>query len=164
MAVISLISLSKFNLSLKGIFTRVTPHGPYRSTTCRKRELTLDHRDTLFDHTRMRDQLNAGASSEKTQTWKTIPSTHPFILTRRILKDDYDGQMIFGDLVGLKLPDICGEEKNPKNSPRKPVPTGDWTRARCVTIAHATTCSTAVDSYFPSTMYNRDLLSSFYFR
>ena len=31
--------------------------------------------------------------------------------------DDYDGQMIFGDLVGLKLPDICltGEEKPRKN-------------------------------------------------
>ena len=30
--------------------------------------------------------------------------------------DDNDGQMIFGDLGGLKLPDICltGEEKNPK--------------------------------------------------
>ena len=27
-------------------------------------------------------------------------------------KNDYDGKMIFGDLVGLKLPDICliGEE------------------------------------------------------
>ena len=36
--------------------------------------------------------------------------------------------------------------KNPeKTSPRKPVPTGDRTRARCVTSAHATTCSTAVD-------------------
>ena len=31
--------------------------------------------------------------------------------------DDYDGQMIFGDLVGLKLPDISltGEEKPRKN-------------------------------------------------
>ena len=30
--------------------------------------------------------------------------------------DDYDGHMIFGDLVGLKLPDIrlTGEGKNPK--------------------------------------------------
>ena len=30
-----------------------------------------------------------------------------------LMMDDYDGQMIFGDLVGLKLPDICltGEEK-----------------------------------------------------
>ena len=36
--------------------------------------------------------------------------------------------------------------KNPeKTSPRKPVPTGDRTRARCVTSAHATTCSTAMD-------------------
>ena len=37
--------------------------------------------------------------------------------------DDNDGQMIFGDLGGLKLPDIClmGEEKT---SPRKLVPTG----------------------------------------
>ena len=32
-------------------------------------------------------------------------------------KDDYDGQMIFGDLVGLKLPEIylTGEEKLRKN-------------------------------------------------
>ena len=30
--------------------------------------------------------------------------------------DDNDGEMIFGDLGGLKLPDICltGEEKPPK--------------------------------------------------
>ena len=41
------------------------------------------------------------------------PFTYPFILTRRIRKGDYDGQIIFGDLVGLNLPDICltGEEK-----------------------------------------------------
>ena len=61
--------------------------------------------------------------------------------------DDYDGQMIFGDLGGLKFPDICltSEEKpRKKNSPRKPVPTGDRTRARCETSAHATTFSTAV--------------------
>ena len=32
--------------------------------------------------------------------------------------DDNDGQMIFGDLGGLKLPDICltGEEKPRKNN------------------------------------------------
>ena len=48
---------------------------------------------------------------------------------------------------GLKLPDICltGEEKSRKISPRKLVQTGDRTRARCVTGAHATTCPTAVD-------------------
>ena len=33
-----------------------------------------------------------------------------------MMMDDYDGQMIFGDLVGLKLPDIrpSSEEKPPK--------------------------------------------------
>ena len=36
-----------------------------------------------------------------------------------MVMDDYDGQMLFGDLVGLKFPDIrlTGEEK-----PRKPHP------------------------------------------
>ena len=64
-----------------------------------------------------------------------------------MMMDDYGGKMIFGDLVGLKLPDIrlTGEEKPRKTSPRKLVPTGDRIRARCVTSAHATTCSTAVD-------------------
>ena len=40
--------------------------------------------------------------------------------------DDYDGQMIFGDLMGLKLPDIrlTGEEKPRKTLPRKLVTTG----------------------------------------
>ena len=71
------------------------------------------------------------------------PSTHSVIPTRRIWNDGYDGQMIFGDLEGLKFPDICltGEEKpRKKTTPRKPVPTGDRTRAHCVTSAHATAC------------------------
>ena len=61
--------------------------------------------------------------------------------------DDNDGQMIFGDLGDLKLPDICltGEGKTQKTSPRKPVPTGDRTRARCVTGEHADAWPTAVD-------------------
>ena len=51
---------------------------------------------------------------------------HPFILTRRIWKDDYDGQMIFGELMGLNLPAIClkGEEK-----PRKNPHTGNLSRS-----------------------------------
>ena len=34
-----------------------------------------------------------------------------------MIDDDNDGQKIFGELGGLKLPDICltGEEKTPKN-------------------------------------------------
>ena len=66
-----------------------------------------------------------------------------------MMMDDYDGQMIFEDFVGLKLPDIrpTGEEKpRKKNSLNKLIPTGDRTRARCVTSALASTCSTAVDS------------------
>ena len=64
-----------------------------------------------------------------------------------MMMDDYDGQMIFGDLVGLNLPDIrLTVRKNPKKtSPRKVVPTGDRTRARCMTGAHATACPTVVD-------------------
>ena len=48
--------------------------------------------------------------------------------------DDNDGQMIFGDLGGLKLPDICltGEEKLGKTLNQEIDPTGDRTRARCV--------------------------------
>ena len=40
-------------------------------------------------------------------------STSKVIGARNEMMDDYDGQMIFGDLVGLKLPDIrlTGEEK-----------------------------------------------------
>ena len=40
---------------------------------------------------------------------------------------------------------LTGEEKPRKTSPRNLVPTGDRTRASCVTGAHATTCPTAVD-------------------
>ena len=67
-----------------------------------------------------------------------------------MIMDDYDGQMILGDLVGLKLPDIrlTGDENPEKTSPRKLVLTGNRTGARCVASAHATTCSKAVDPTF----------------
>ena len=54
----------------------------------------------------------------------------------------------FWDVEGLKLPVICltGEENPEKTSSRKLVPTHDRTRARCVTSAHATACSKAVDN------------------
>ena len=75
------------------------------------------------------------------------PSRHSVIPTRLIWNDDYDGQMIFGDLGAESfLTFVLQVTKTPKKtSPRKPVPTGDRTRARCGTSAHATTCSTAVD-------------------
>ena len=64
-----------------------------------------------------------------------------------IIMDDNYGQMMFVNLEGLKLPDICltGEENPEKASPGKLVPTGDRTRARCVTGVHTTTWSIAVD-------------------
>ena len=57
--------------------------------------------------------------------------------------------MIFGKLVGLKLPNICltGEENPEKTSPRKLVPTGNRTRPHSVTGAHASASSTAADFY-----------------
>ena len=41
-----------------------------------------------------------------------------------MIMDDDDGQMIFGDLGGLKLPDICltGEEKPRKNLTQETCP------------------------------------------
>ena len=42
-----------------------------------------------------------------------------------------------------------------KTSPRKPVPPGDRTRARCVISSHATTCSTAVDPIFEAMWIRR---------
>ena len=56
--------------------------------------------------------------------------------------------MIFGDLGGLKLPDICltGEKNQKKPHLGNAVTTGDRTRARCVTGAHAAAWPTAVDT------------------
>ena len=52
------------------------------------------------------------------------PSTLSVIPTRRIWNDDDDAQMIFGDLGGLKFPDICltGEEKPRKNLTQETCP------------------------------------------
>ena len=64
-----------------------------------------------------------------------------------MIMDDDDGQMLLGDLMGLKHPDIrlTSEEKLRKKLNQETCPDRDRTRARCVTGAHDTTCSTAVD-------------------
>ena len=135
------------------------PPWPYEAMIWRKRELILHHLHSFLNTQghggppRMSDQLNAGATSETAQTYKTVHTIHA-----PIHSNDYDGQMIFGDLVGLKLSDICfTSEKHPrkpygwwkpeKTSSRNLVPTGDRTRARCVTGKHATACSTAVNIF-----------------
>ena len=75
-----------------------------------------------------------------------------------MMSDDYYGQMIFGEPWGLKLHDICltGEEK-----PKKLVPTGDRTRAHCVTGAQATTWPTAVDQLIEIQNSFRGILEEF---
>ena len=61
-----------------------------------------------------------------------------------MIDDDNDGQMIFGDLGGLKLPDICvtGEEKPKKKNQEtypdrgsNPGPLHD--RRTCYRLAHS---------------------------
>ena len=59
--------------------------------------------------------------------------------------DDNDGQMIFGDLGGLKLPDICltGEEKPRKNLTQETCPDREShpgplpDRCACYRVAHS---------------------------
>ena len=66
-----------------------------------------------------------------------------------MIMDDYDGQMIFGDFGGLKLPDICltGEEKPRKNLTQETCPDQGSNRAHYVTSAHATARPTAMDNF-----------------
>ena len=66
------------------------PPGPYSVTTCRERELTLDHIHTfLTTHghggpPQMRDQLNSRATSETTRTCKTIHTIHAPIHSNKL--------------------------------------------------------------------------------
>ena len=130
----------------------LTPPGPYRATS--RKGINSGSHNNFWPHKDMEVLAGWGMSSmprppprQHKHERRYTPSTHPF---RRIWKDDYDGQMIFGDLVGLKLPDICltGEGKPPKNLTQKTCP--DWgsnpsplrERRAC------TACSTAVDIEF----------------
>ena len=96
-----------------------TPPGPYRATTCQERELTLERIHTFWPHKDMEDLLGWGISSmlgppprKHKHERRYTPSMYSFVLTRWIWRDDYAGQMIFGDLV-LQI------RKNPvKNSSR----------------------------------------------
>ena len=95
----------------------------------------------------MSDQLNAGATSDTAQTWKTIHTRHTLIHSNKAnMNNDYGDQMIIGDLVSIHLSYRWGKNMK-KTSHRKLVPTGDRTRARSVTGDHATACSTAVDMF-----------------
>ena len=145
------IIITGVNLSLIGAFTWITALVPYRVTTCRERELTLDHIHTFLttqghgEPPRMRDQLSAGATSQTTRTWKTIHTIHTPIHANKMNMKGWLWRP--NDIRGLKLPDIflTDEKKTPKTSLKKLVPTGDRTQARCVTGAHATASFAALN-------------------
>ena len=73
----------------------------------------------------MSDRPNTGPPPRQHKhTRQYTPSTHSVIPTMRIWNDDYDGQMIFGDLGGLKVLHICltGEENARKNLTQETCP------------------------------------------
>ena len=126
-----LILLPEFNLPLIGCFTWLTPSGPYRDTTCQRREIISGSRNTFLTTQGhggtpwMSVQLNAGATSETAQTWKTIHSRHTLIHSNKMNLKWWLWQPndIWGP-CGLKFPDICltGEEKPRKNLTQETCP------------------------------------------
>ena len=151
-------SLSKFNLPLIGRGLHL--HDPRRSGLTEPRPVggenkRMDHIHTFLTTQghrgppRVSDQPNAGVTSETAQTWKTIHTKHTLSHPNKAnmewwLRRPNDIRGPWGPNV---LTFVSQVRKNPeKTSPRKPVPTEDRTRARCVISAHATTCSTAVDT------------------
>ena len=119
-----LISLSKFNLPLLGTLTRPTPPGPYRAMTCQGREWNYGSHTYFFDHTRTwrasLDEWSAKCRGHLRNSTNMKDNTHQ-AHTQLSQQGEYgmminDGQMILGDLRGLKFPDICltSEEKSRK--------------------------------------------------
>ena len=132
---IHLISLREFNLPLIASFTRLTPPGPYRATTCRGRELISGSHTYFIDHRRKlraspnegSAQLNAGATSETAQTWKTIHTRPTLIhsnkanMKRWLWRSD--------DIRGPRGPKVswhlsCRWGKTPKNHTQETCPEG----------------------------------------
>ena len=108
------------------------PPGPYGATTCRGEGIKLWITHILFWPHKDMEGLPGWVISpmpgppprQYKHKRRYTPSTHSVIPTRRIWNDDYDGQMIFGDLGGLKFPDICltGEGKPRKNLTQETCP------------------------------------------
>ena len=133
---------------LKMHFTWNTPPGPYRGMTCRERELTLDYAHTFLTTLghrgppRISDQLNAGATSETRQTWKTIHNIHASFHSNKANMKGWFWRP--NDIRGPCEPKDSWHlsykwGKTPKKtSPRRLFPTGDRIRTRCTTSVHAT--------------------------
>ena len=123
---IFIISLSKVNLPLIGSFYVTHAARALQSHDLSGEGIKLWITDILFWPHKDMEGLPGWVNSpmpgppprQHKHERQYTPSIHPFIPTRRMWNDDYGGQMIFGDLVGLKFPDICltGEEK-PRKKP-----------------------------------------------
>ena len=111
-------------------------------------ELTMDHIFTSLTTQGHGGPPRLGVSSmpgpptrQYEHERRYTPVTHPSIQTTRIWTDDYEDEMIFGNLVGLKFPDTCliGEEKpHPGNLSRpgiEPEPLRD--RPACYRLLHS---------------------------
>ena len=134
-------------LSLTSPFTRLTPSGPYRNHD-------LYHIHTFLTtqghggSPRMRDQL----TSETTRTWKTVYAIHTPIHSNKANMKGWLWRP--NDIRGLCGPNVTWHlSYRWGKTPKKPHPgnlylPGIRTRARCVTDAHDTACSTAVDDLF----------------
>ena len=93
-------------------------------------ELTMDH-ILFWTNKGIKDLPGRGISSmsgplprRHEHERRYTPFTNPFIRAWWIWKGDYDDQIIFGDVEGLKFPDICliGEEKPRKNLTQETCP------------------------------------------
>ena len=98
---------------------------------------------------RKRDQLNSGATSEITRTRKTIYTIHAPINSNKVnMKGWLWRPNVIRGLWATKaswhLSYRWGKNTR-KYHTQETCPVQDRTRSRCVTGAHATACSTAVD-------------------
>ena len=150
-------SLPEFNLPLIGAFyvthaTRTLP-----SHDLSGEGINFELHTYFFDPTRTwraspdEESAQCRATSETTWTWKKIHTVHVPIHSN---KTNMKGWLWRPNYIwGLCWPKALWHlsykwRKPQKTSPRKIVPTGDRTRARWVTGAHTTACSTAVDDKY----------------
>ena len=106
---------------------------------------------------RMRDQLNTGATCETTRTRKTIRIIHAPIHSNKAnmrgwLWGPNDIRGPCGPKASWHLSYRWGEIPK-KNLTQKTCPDQGSNRGRCVTGAHATACSTAVEIYIYICVY-----------
>ena len=128
-------------------FYKYTRHARYNF------HITVDHMHIFWPHKDMEGlpgeaSAQYRATSETPRTWKTIHTIHAPIHSDKVNVKGWLWRP--NDIRGPCEPNflifVLQVRKNPKKtSPRRFVPTGHRTRARCVTDVHATACSTAVD-------------------